>query len=35
MNDQKINFKRQREIGEILSDTFKFIRLEYKGLLLP
>lgn len=32
MNDQKINFKRQREIGEILSDTFKFIRLEYKGL---
>ncbi len=27
-----INFKRQREIGEILSDTFKFIRLEYKPL---
>ncbi len=32
MNDKKIDFKRQREIGEILSDTFKFIRLEYKGL---
>ena len=32
MDDQKINFKRQRELGEILSDTFKFIRLEYKGL---
>lgn len=32
MNEQIINFKRQREIGEILSDTFKFIRLEYKGL---
>jgi len=32
MINQKINFKRQREIGEILSDTFKFIRLEYKGL---
>ncbi|WP_031428350.1 hypothetical protein [Flavimarina sp. Hel_I_48] len=32
MINQKINFKSQREIGEILSDTFKFIRLEYKGL---
>ena len=27
-----LNFKRQREIGEILTDTFKFIRLEYKPL---
>ncbi len=27
-----INFKRQRELGEILSDTFKFLRQEYKGL---
>ena len=27
-----IVFKRQRELGEILSDTFKFIRLEYKPL---
>lgn len=32
MQQQKIQFKREREIGEILSDTFKFIRLEYKGL---
>ncbi|HEA31061.1 MAG TPA: hypothetical protein ENH91_13895 [Leeuwenhoekiella sp.] len=32
MINSKIQFKRQREIGEILSDTFKFIRLEYKGL---
>ncbi|WP_442845503.1 hypothetical protein [Leeuwenhoekiella sp. H156] len=31
MNDY-INFKRQRELGEILSDTFKFLRQEYKGL---
>lgn len=27
-----IQFKRQRELGEILTDTFKFIRLEYKPL---
>ena len=27
-----INFKRQRELGETLSDTFKFVRQEYKGL---
>ena len=27
-----INFKSQRELGEILTDTFKFLRLEYKEL---
>ncbi|MEH6408406.1 MAG: hypothetical protein V7767_14105 [Leeuwenhoekiella sp.] len=27
-----IRFKKQREIGEIITDTFKFIRLEYKPL---
>ena len=27
-----INFKRQRELGETLTDTFKFLRQEYKGL---
>ena len=32
MKNEIIRFKKQREIGEVLSDTFKFIRLEYKGL---
>ena len=27
-----IYFKKQRELGDILSDTFKFLRLEYKPL---
>ncbi|WP_028375519.1 hypothetical protein [Leeuwenhoekiella sp. MAR_2009_132] len=27
-----IHFKKQRELGDILSDTFKFLRLEYKPL---
>lgn len=27
-----IQFKRQRELGETLSDTFKFLRQEYKSL---
>lgn len=27
-----IQFKRQRELGDVLSDTFKFLRLEYKPL---
>lgn len=31
MNDP-INFKKQRELGEILTDTFKFIRQEWKPL---
>ncbi|MGB5944141.1 MAG: hypothetical protein WBG71_14750 [Leeuwenhoekiella sp.] len=31
MNDF-FNFKRQRELGEILTDTFKYIRLEYRSL---
>lgn len=31
MNNQYIEFKRQRELGEILSDTFKFIRENYKN----
>lgn len=30
--NQYINFKRQRELGETLSDTFKFLRQEYRGL---
>ncbi len=32
MKNDFIQFKRQRELGEILSDTFTFIRLEFKGL---
>ena len=28
-----IQFKRERDLGEILSDTFKFIRENYKPLL--
>ncbi len=32
-NPEIIQFKKQREIGAILSDTFKFIRLEWKTLL--
>jgi len=27
-----ITFKKQRELGDIITDTFKFIRLEYKPL---
>ncbi|MEH6656562.1 hypothetical protein [Leeuwenhoekiella marinoflava] len=27
-----ITFKKQRELGEIITDTFKFLRLEYKPL---
>ena len=30
MENQYIEFKRQRELGEILSDTFKFLRENYK-----
>lgn len=30
---QHIPFKKQRDIGEILSDTFKFVRNEWKPLL--
>ncbi len=32
MENQYINFKKQREIGEIISDTFKFLRENYKLL---
>ncbi len=32
-NEQTIQFKKQRELGEILTDTFKFIRENYKLLL--
>lgn len=32
MENQYINFKKQREIGEVISDTFKFIRENYKLL---
>jgi len=31
-NNQTIQFKRQREIGDIITDTFKFIRENYKLL---
>ena len=31
MNDF-FNFQRQRELGEILTDTFKYVRLEYRSL---
>ena len=37
MNDNFIQFKKQRDLGAILSDIFKFIRLEWKmlfGLIL-
>lgn len=32
-NPNFINFKRERELGEILGDTFKFVRYNYKMLL--
>ncbi|MDX1462618.1 MAG: hypothetical protein R3359_06140 [Marinirhabdus sp.] len=32
MNNEILNFKKQRELGEILGDTFKFIRLQWKPL---
>lgn len=32
MKNTYINFKKQREIGEIISDTFKFLRENYKQL---
>ncbi len=31
-NDQTIQFKKQREIGDIITDTFRFIRENYKLL---
>ncbi len=33
MNNNYVNFKKQRELGSILTDTFKFVRLEGKTLL--
>ena len=33
MNNNYVNFKQQRELGSILTDTFKFVRLEGKSLL--
>jgi hypothetical protein len=30
MNSNYIEFKKQRELGEILSDTFAFFRNEFK-----
>jgi hypothetical protein len=30
--NEKIQFKKQRDIGEIITDTFKFIREEWKPL---
>jgi len=32
MNNNYVNFKKQRELGSILTDTFKFVRLEGKTL---
>lgn len=32
-NEQTIKFKKQREIGDVITDTFKFIRENYKLLL--
>lgn len=32
MTDNYINFRRQRELGDIITDTFKFIRENYKLL---
>lgn len=29
-----INFKKERELGDIISDTFKFLRLNFKPLML-
>lgn len=31
-NDQTIQFKKQREIGDVITDTFRFIRENYKLL---
>ncbi|RFN58030.1 hypothetical protein [Marixanthomonas ophiurae] len=33
MNNDYVNFKKQRELGSILTDTFKFVRLEGKTLM--
>lgn len=32
MQSQYINFKRKRELGEIITDTFKFLRRNYKPI---
>jgi len=32
MTEKEIQFRKQREIGDIFSDTFEFIRLEYKPI---
>lgn len=32
MNNQTINFQKQRELGDIITDTFKFIRENFKLL---
>ena len=32
MTNNYINFKRQRELGEVISDTFKFLRENYRLL---
>ena len=32
MTQNYINFKRQRDIGEVISDTFKFLRENYRSL---
>lgn len=32
-SDSFIEFKRERDLGTVISDTFKFFRLEWRGLL--
>lgn len=32
MNNHYINFKRKRELGEIITDTFKFLRSNFKAI---
>jgi len=32
MQDNYINFKKERDLGSIITDTFKFIKVEYKTL---
>lgn len=33
MSNPTIDFRRQRELGDVISDTFKFIRQEFKPLI--
>lgn len=33
-NQESLNFKKERNLGDIVTDTFKFIRLEWKGFYM-